>query len=337
METKERLELIRRNIQEVIGDKDLENLLESKDEVSVYWVTMPTGRISIAYFFPLLKIADFLKAGCRVNIFIGDIHSLLDGVPFDELEKRTRYYTEAMKTSLATLNGNEKSLEFVKGSKIQINKNYFSDLLKLSTFTSLNDAKRASSEGIKTAVGENVKMSGLIYPLMQALDEEYLKVDAQFGGVDQRKIMVYARENLPKIGYKERIELMNPMIRGLVGEKMSSSVESSKIDLMDDEATVNRKINNAECVAGDTNNGVMALVKYLIFSIKNEFIVKRGGKYGGDLIYKGYGELERDFIEKKLHPLDLKNSVAKELNKLLKKVRENKKLLELYREVYEKR
>ena len=34
----------------------------------------------------------------------------------------------------------------------------------------------------------------------------------------------------PKIGYKSRIEIMNPMIRGLVGEKMSSSVENTKID-----------------------------------------------------------------------------------------------------------
>jgi tyrosyl-tRNA synthetase len=31
-------------------------------------------------------------------------------------------------------------------------------------------------------------LSGLIYPGLQALDEEYLKVDAQFGGTDQRKI-----------------------------------------------------------------------------------------------------------------------------------------------------
>lgn len=28
----------------------------------------------------------------------------------------------------------------------------------------------------------------------QALDEEYLKVDAQFGGVDQRKIFVFAEK-----------------------------------------------------------------------------------------------------------------------------------------------
>lgn len=29
---------------------------------------------------------------------------------------------------------------------------------------------------------------------IQALDEEYLKVDAQFGGVDQRKIFMFAEK-----------------------------------------------------------------------------------------------------------------------------------------------
>jgi tyrosyl-tRNA synthetase len=30
--------------------------------------------------------------------------------------------------------------------------------------------------------------------IIQALDEEYLKVDAQFGGVDQRKIFTFAEK-----------------------------------------------------------------------------------------------------------------------------------------------
>jgi hypothetical protein len=53
-----------------------------------------------------------------------------------------------------------------------------------------------------------------MYPLLQALDEEYLKVDAQFGGVDQRKIFTFAKEFLPKLGYAERIHMMNPMVPG---------------------------------------------------------------------------------------------------------------------------
>ena len=41
-----------------------------------------------------------------------------------------------------------------------------------------------------------------------------------------------------------------------------------------------------------------------------------------------YEDLERDFAEKKLHPLDLKNAVAREINNLLKSFRKKQKELE---------
>lgn len=315
---------------------DLKKLLKEKKEISVYWGTMPTGSISIAYFFPMLKVADFLKAGLKVKILLADLHAALDGVSWEILEKRYKYYEKAVVAILKTIDVDISKLEFVKGSDIQLTPKYFHDLLKLSTITTINESKHAAAEVVK--FGESPKMSGVIYPMMQALDEEYLKVDAQFGGMDQRKIMVYAREYLPKIGYKSRVELINPLIRGLVGEKMSSSIESTKIDLLDDEESVKKKINKAECVEGDINNGLMALLQYLVFILKEgnneKFIVKRSQKFGGDKIYHSYKEVEKDFVERKLHPLDLKNSVADEINKILKNFREDKALQKVHKEAY---
>ena len=330
----ERLDLITRNLQEVIGEDELKGLLKSKKEISVYWGTMPTGSISIAYFFPMLKIADFLKAGLRVKILLADLHAALDSVPWDLVEKRYNYYEKAIVTILKTIGVDTKKLEFVKGSDFQLTPEYMNDVLKLSVLSSVNDATRAASEAVKTAKVGNVKVSGLIYPLMQALDEEYLKVNIQFAGVDQRKIQVFAREFLPKIGYKQRIELMSPMIRGLVGKQMSSSIEATKIDLLDDEKKVIVKIKNAECAAGNSDNGIMALLQYLIFGVKNNFIVERDEKYGGNLVYESYEKVETDFKSKKLHPLDLKNAVAKEINVLLENFRKDKKLKELHKKAY---
>lgn len=51
---------------------------------------------------------------------------------------------------------------------------------------------------------------------LQALDEEYLKVDAQFGGVDQRKIFTFAEKYLPQLGYAKRAHLMNPMGKNFI-------------------------------------------------------------------------------------------------------------------------
>jgi len=333
-DVQKKMDLIKRNLQEVIGEEDLAKLLKEKKEISFYWGTMPTGSISVAYFFPMLKIADFLKAGIKVKILIADLHALLDSVNFDILEKRYEYYKRAICLILETVGVDIKKLEFVKGSKLQLNSNYFHDLLKLSAITSVHNSTKAASEAVKSARGENVKLSGMIYPLMQALDEEYLGVDAQFAGVDQRKIMVYAREYLPKIGYKRRIELMNPMVRGLVGKQMSSSIEGTKIDLLEEENAVIRKINKAECVSGNPSNGLMALAKYLIFGINEKFIIKRPEKFGGNLEYSNYEELEKSFVKKELHPLDLKNGIAQEINNLLKKFRKDKLLKKLHKEAY---
>jgi len=336
MEFKERISLISRNLQEIITKEELEELLKKKKEISVYWGTMPTGSISIAYFFPMLKIADFLKAGLKVKILLADLHAALDGVPWELLEKRTEYYKRAIVLILKTIGVDIKKLEFVKGSDLQLDRKYFEDVLKLGMVSTIRNCNKAASEVVKMT--DNPFLGNLVYPIMQALDEEYLKVDIQYAGLDQRKIMVYAREYLPKIGYKPRIELMSPMIRGLVGEKMSSSIEATKIDLLDNENDLKKKINGAECIEGDSNNGIMSLLKYLIMILKEDakisFTIERPEKFGGNIEYENYEKVERDFKSKKLHPLDLKNAVAKELNLLLKRFRDDKELLNLHKKAY---
>ena len=282
------------------------------------------------------KYFNSLKAGLKVKILIADLHAALNGVPWDILEARFEYYQRAIITILKTIGVNIKKLEFVKGSNLQLNGNYLNDILKLSMISNIHDCKKAASEVVK--MSDNPKLGNLIYPLMQALDEEYLKTDIQFAGLDQRKIMVYARENLPKIGYKQRVEIMSPMIRGLIGEKMSSSIESTKIDLLNDEEIVRKKVNNAECAEGDPNNGIMALLQYFIMVLKEDkkekFVVERPKKFGGDVKYSNYKEIEKDFVDKKLHPSDLKNAVAVEINELLKNFRGNKELHILYKKAY---
>jgi len=339
MDVNERLALIKRNLQEIIGEDELKELLESGKEISVYWGTMPTGSISIAYFFPMLKVADFLRAGLKVKILLADLHAALDSVPWADLEKRYNYYERAIVTILNIIGVDVSKLEFVKGSEMQLKPEYMYDVLQLAGLSSIHDATKAASEVVKKL--DNPRVAGLIYPLMQVMDEEYLKVDIQFGGMDQRKIMVLARELLPKIGYKKRVELINPLIRGLVGEKMSSSIESTKIDLLEDEKRVQKKINGADCVEGDPENGIMALLRYLLFVLKQDkdekFLVERPEKFGGNLEYSDYEEVEKDFVSKKLHPMDLKNAVAKEINKLLENFRKDDKIHELHEIAYGKK
>lgn len=326
----EKFNLIKRNTEEIIGEDELKELLKTKKKPVVYWGTATTSRPHIAYLFPMLKIADLLKAGFKVKILLADLHAALDNTPWIVLEKRYDYYAKIIPLLIKCVGVDIKDLEIVKGSEMQLKPEYMYDVLQMSSHVSIHDAQKAASDVVK--MGDNPKLSGILYPIMQAMDEQYLNVDCQLGGTDQRKIMVLARENLPKLGYKSRIEIMNPLIPGLIGKKMSSSDEKSKIDLLDDEEIIKKKLINAECVTGDVNNGIMAFLKYVIMVIKKDnkqkFIVKRDKKFGGDLSYNDYEQIEKDFSEKKLHPLDLKNAVAEEIFEILKPLHKERKLLE---------
>ena len=320
MEVNEKLALIKRNMQEIVTEEELVHLLKTKEQPSVYLGWSITGRPHIGYYVPVLKLADFLKAGFRVKLLLADLHGALDNTPWDVLEARYQHYAHTIPLMFKSIGADITNFEIVKGSSFQLEKNYVQDLLKMSTFTSVNDAKRAGSEVVK--FGENPKLSGLIYPLMQSIDEEYLGVDIQYGGIDQRKILMFARENLPKIGYKARIEVMTPLIPGLTSKKMSASDPKSKIDLLDDVKTVATKMRGAYCEEGVVeDNGVLSFLKHVVMTVKQDngekFVIERPEKFGGDVEFDNYADIDKAFVKKKLHPLDLKNALAKEISALL--------------------
>lgn len=65
-------EFITRNLQEHLGDDKLNAVLKERD-LKIYWGTATTGKPHVAYFVPMSKIADFLRAGCEVSIIILEI------------------------------------------------------------------------------------------------------------------------------------------------------------------------------------------------------------------------------------------------------------------------
>jgi len=328
IKTMDKLGLIKRNTEEIVTEKELISLLKKKKKPVVYLGWSITGKTHLGYYPPVIKLSDFLKAGLYVKILLADLHGALDNCPWDVLDDRYEYYLKTILLMFKSIGVDIKNLEIIKGSNFQLDSKYMFDVLKMSSFVTMHDAKRAGSEVVKFS--KNPKLSGLIYPVMQALDEQYLKVDIQCGGTDQRKILMFARENLPKLGYEPRVEIMFPLIPGLSGGKMSASVEGSKIDLLDDEKTVIKKLRGAYCKEGEIEeNGVLTFLKYVVMVIKEdkneEFIVKRNEKYGGDLVFKSYKEIEKAFIKKEIHPFDLKNSLAIEINKLLEPFQKNLK------------
>ena len=138
-----------------------------------------------------------------MTILLADIHGMLDNLkaPIELVEQRALYYTWAIRSMLTAVGIDTGRLRFVLGSSYQRSAEYVMDVYKLCSLTSEHDAKRAGAEVVKQS--SNAPLSGLLYPILQILDEQYLDVDAQFGGLDQRKLFVAAKEWLPKLGYRE--------------------------------------------------------------------------------------------------------------------------------------
>lgn len=323
----ERLALIKNNLQEVLGEEQLKSILKERDP-KVYWGTATTGKPHIAYFVPMTKLADFLTAGCHVTILFADLHAYLDNMkaPWELLRLRAQYYEVVIKGILDSIGVPLEKLRFVKGTDFQLSREYVLEIFRMSSMVTEHDAKKAGAEVVKQV--DNAALSGLIYPGMQALDEEFLDVDVQFGGVDQRKIFVFAEKYMPALGFKKRIHLMNPMVPGLTGSKMSSSEADSKIDLLDEPTAVQAKIRKAFCEEGNIEqNGVLPFVKHVLFPVFKlkgiaSFTIQRPEKFGGNASFDTFAELEAAFGAKKVFPLDLKNAVAVYINQLLEPIRQ---------------
>ena len=88
---------------------------------------------------------------------------------------------------------------------------------------------------------------------------------------------------------------------------------------------IQRKVNGAYCPPKTVpeENPIMDYVQEVIFRGFDTFKVERETKHGGDIEYTSYVDVERDYFNGDLHPLDLKQSAALYLDKLIKPVRDH--------------
>ena len=331
-------DLIAKDLHEIVGEDVLRKIAAAR-AVKVYWGTAPTGRIHLGYYTPLLKIAELVKAGCEVIILIADLHAMLDNLKSTEKQvcNRSDYYTRTIKCMLAQLDVDLEKVTFVLGSSYQTSPEYTMDMYRVNTMCSLRDAQHAGAEVVKQS--DNPKMTGLLYPTLQALDEEYLKVDAQLGGVDQRKIFMFAREYLPKLGYKKRIHLLTKIVPGLrvtkqeegkqetdIEGKMSASNEKTKLDMLDSRAQIKKKIAAAYCLPGDVDdNSVLDLLENVIFPLLShtgkKFIIFRREEHGGPITFDNFEQVQAAYADEELHPADLKSGIVHNLDMFIEPIR----------------
>jgi len=286
------------------------------------------------------KINDFVKAGVKCTVFLADWHTLINDKlsgDWEIISKVSKYYQNAFKLVCP-------DAEIVLGSKLYQEKTeYWTDLVKFTKHMSLARTMRTLTIMGRSENEEKIELAKLLYPPMQAVDIHYLDVDIAHSGMDQRKIHMLVREIFPKMKWKVPVAVHHKLLPGLskpadtndsqILGKMSKSDPNSGIFIHNSDDEIKKKISKAWCEeANIQNNPLLEIARTIIFHEFNEMNVERPEKFGGNVSYTNYNQLETDFVEKKLHPGDLKQTIGSYLVKIISPIREE---LNLSEELYE--
>jgi len=108
----------------------------------------------------------------------------------------------------------------------------------------------------------------------------------------------------------------------LSSAKMSKSKPETCIFLYDTPEEIKQKMNRAFCPEKTIEfNPVLDIARHIIFREEETLRIERPAKFGGLVEFQSYKELETSYLQGKLHPQDLKNTLAEELAQILEPVR----------------
>ena len=348
MDIESRIALIKQVGEEIITEEELKHLFQTKEHPTAYDGFEPSGTdIHIAQgILRAININKMAKAGIKFKMWVADWHAWANNKMGGDLEKIQQvgnYLIEVWKHCGMDL----KNVEFLWANDVIKEPEYWKKVMQVARNSTVKRIIRTGQiMGRKEA--EVQQASQILYPCMQAADIFHLKADICQLGMDQRKVNVLARELAPSLGFAKPVVVSHHMLIGL-GEppkehdedrilklKMSKTNPDKAIFMNDSEEDIKRKIAKAYCPAKITEeNPMLEYSKYLIFEKFNTIEIKRQEKFGGDLVIENYTELEKLYMEGKIHPMDLKNSVAYYINEMINPVREKfekdsklKKLLE---------
>lgn len=324
----DKLEKLTENTSEVVTVEELKEVLK-KNKPRAYIGFEPSGTVHIGWKICTKKIKDFLECGFDFSILLADWHAYINDKLGGDLEK-IKLCGKYMEDCFAAMGVDTDKVTFVYASEYTGDSKYWELVLKTSKATSVARVKRAMDIMGRGEDEAEKDLSKLFYPAMQVSDIFYLNLDVAYGGMDQRHAHMLARDVAKKLNKKPPVAIHTPLLTGLqagsrmdpIDAKMSKSKPDSMISIHDDSESVKRKISKAYCPEKQIDgNPILEICKFVIFpELKDEkFIIQRPDKFGGNLEFNSYKELE-DMYAHGLHPLDLKNATTNYINKILEPI-----------------
>ena len=340
MDVTEKIELILKDpTEEIVTREELTNLLQTNNKPKHYVGIEISGFLHLgSLILTGFKINDFIKAGVKCTVFLADWHTFINnklGGNWETISKVSKYYEDAFKLFCP-------GVEIVQGSELyESRKDYWSEVVQFSKHISLPRTMKTLTI-MGRSEKEKLDLAQLFYPPMQAVDIHAMDLDIVHAGIDQRKIHMLVRDAFPKLKWKVPVAVHHKLLPGLsapveqdeeVFSKMSKSDPKSGILIHDSDEEISSKINKAWCEEGNIEkNPLLEISRHVIFHEFDGMNVERPEKFGGNVTYTEYSQLESDFGAKKLHPSDLKRTVANYLVKIISPIR-NK--LELKKELFD--
>jgi len=221
-------EVLSRGVEELISRDSLEKKLKSGRKLRIKLGIDPTSpNIHIGRSIPILKLRDFQNLGHQVVFIVGDFTGVI-GDTSDKESERPMLSKETIKKNMKGYikqAGKILSLskcEFYYNSK-WLGKLKYEDIgeqadsFSLSDFISRDNIKRRLNAGTRVSLRE------VLYPLMQGYDSVAIKADIEIGGMDQKFNLLAGRKLQERFKQIPQDIIMNPLILGTDGRKMSSS------------------------------------------------------------------------------------------------------------------
>lgn len=220
--------LLSRGVEEVIGKEDLRKRLLAGERLRVKLGIDPTSpNLHLGRSIPLLKLRDFQELGHQVVFIIGDFTGII-GDTSDKDAERPMLARDVIATNMKTYREQAGKILDLSTCEVRYNSKWLSklgyaeigaqaDAFSLSEFIARDLIRRRLDEGKRISLRE------LLYPLMQGYDSIVVKADVEVGGTDQRFNLLAGRTLQEHYKQRSQAIIMNPLIVGTDGRKMSSS------------------------------------------------------------------------------------------------------------------
>ncbi len=221
-------ELLTRGVDEVIDCEHLKKQLESGKKLRVKLGIDPTSpHLHLGRSVPLLKLRDFQELGHKVVFIVGDFTGVI-GDTSDKESERPMLAAKVVKENLKTYIQQVGKIIDVKKAEIHYNSTWlgklkYTDIAEQANMFSLAEFIARDNIRNRLSAGTRVSLREILYPLMQGYDSVATAADVEVGGTDQRFNLLAGRSLQPHFGGAAQDIIMNPLVEGTDGRKMSSS------------------------------------------------------------------------------------------------------------------